>query len=278
MNSLKAAAIGAAVACFVCLTTVALAGSGIGGVFNLGQTNSVNAKSTLTGNTAGPQVSLGNSSIDPAATALSLSVPAGRPPLKVGSSTKVANLNADKLDGLDSTSFLPKTGTAADSSKLGGKPATSYLPYASLNSLQGSACENVASVAGTFLLKFGSSIDQSGWNAPAFYCLTADGYEPNDTSGTYFPIPNGTQPLKATIYPAGDQDWWKNICLNVGGCALTVTTPVSEDFPISCDGTIDGTPFNNNCFVTPNNGQVTLMHVTAAAGSSIVPYTISIQP
>lgn len=52
MGSLKAAAIGAAVASFVCLSAVALAGSGIGGVFNLGQTNKVNGESTLTGGTA----------------------------------------------------------------------------------------------------------------------------------------------------------------------------------------------------------------------------------
>jgi hypothetical protein len=48
------------------------------------------------------------------------------PPLSVNSNAKVDNLNADQLDGLDSTSFLAATGTAANSSKLGGAPATAF--------------------------------------------------------------------------------------------------------------------------------------------------------
>src|SRR6266699_3916858 len=41
-------------------TTTALAGSGVGGVFNLGQTNSVNGTSTLTGSSAGAQLQVAN--------------------------------------------------------------------------------------------------------------------------------------------------------------------------------------------------------------------------
>jgi hypothetical protein len=51
-------------------TTTALAGSGVGGVFNLGQTNSVNATSTLAGTAAGPQLRVQNAST--AASAFSL--------------------------------------------------------------------------------------------------------------------------------------------------------------------------------------------------------------
>jgi len=40
---------------------VALAGTGVGAVFNLGKTNSVNAQSTLTGSTADPQLQVENS-------------------------------------------------------------------------------------------------------------------------------------------------------------------------------------------------------------------------
>jgi hypothetical protein len=39
----------------------------------------------------------------------------------------VANLNADQLDNLDSNYFLPKTGNAANSSKLGGQLPSYYL-------------------------------------------------------------------------------------------------------------------------------------------------------
>lgn len=66
-----------------------------GGTFLLGKSNSAGATTSLT-NSAG--------------TALSLTSKSGTAPLKVSSSTKVANLNADKLDGLDSTSFAKASG------------------------------------------------------------------------------------------------------------------------------------------------------------------------
>ena len=44
---------------------------------------------------------------DPRATALGLNVPAGKAPLTVNSDTRVANLNADKLDGRDVTQLTP---------------------------------------------------------------------------------------------------------------------------------------------------------------------------
>jgi hypothetical protein len=107
-------------------TATALAGSGVGGVFNLGETNTVSATSILTGATAGSQLKVVNNSADAAATALDLSVVSGRAPFKVNSSSKVTNLNADLLDSRDSTYFLPKTGTAANSSKLGGLAPTAF--------------------------------------------------------------------------------------------------------------------------------------------------------
>jgi hypothetical protein len=159
---------GAAVA-LVCMlvggAAVALAGNGIGGVFNLGQTNSVDAQTRLTGSSAGtPQLQVNNTSTgagsigmraantsvsaaikgensstgpgvygassggfgvqaqtsSPSAEALraqnsaggtagSFVVNNGVTPFKVNSSAKVSNLNADKLDGLDSAAFLRNT-------------------------------------------------------------------------------------------------------------------------------------------------------------------------
>lgn len=76
------------------VTTLVIASSGAyaatGGNFILGRSNSANATTTLT-NSAG--------------TALALNAKSGTPALKVNSGTKVANLNGDKLDGLDSTAF-----------------------------------------------------------------------------------------------------------------------------------------------------------------------------
>jgi hypothetical protein len=150
------------------ISTLALAGSGVGGVFNLGQTNTVDAQTKLTGSTAGAAqlqvnntnagsgstgVRAGNASASAAikgensstgagvygsssggfgvqaqssaastaalqaqnsggGTAGSFVVNSGVTPFKVNSSTKVANLNADQLDGLDSTALQKRvTGT-----------------------------------------------------------------------------------------------------------------------------------------------------------------------
>jgi hypothetical protein len=117
--------------------TVAFAGSGIGGVFNLGVSNSVDAQTKLTGSTSGgaqfrvdntsavagasglvatsksgsPTATFANSSTGPAA---AFSVGAGVSPFTVSSQAKVTNLNADKLDGLDSSALQKRvSGTCA---------------------------------------------------------------------------------------------------------------------------------------------------------------------
>lgn len=144
--------LGAAAAALALGTTSALAGSGVGAIFNLGQTNSVNATSTLSGAVAGPQLKIANTSTASTAEALygssaSASAPGiygvntgggpglqsyvksnAVPPLKVNSTAQVANLNASLLGGHASSYYLPKTGTAANSSKLGGQLPSYYLP------------------------------------------------------------------------------------------------------------------------------------------------------
>ena len=69
------------------VATMALGATG--GNFLLGQRNVADAISTLVRQGPGP--------------ALSLVVEANQPPLRVNSAARVANLNSDKLDGLDST-------------------------------------------------------------------------------------------------------------------------------------------------------------------------------
>jgi hypothetical protein len=78
--------------------SAALAGSGVGGVFNLGKTNTVNAITNLVGSVSGPSLRIDNNSGGSTATALDLQVEPGKSPMKVNSTTKVANLNADRLD------------------------------------------------------------------------------------------------------------------------------------------------------------------------------------
>jgi hypothetical protein len=99
---LKGAAVGGIASALVVAATAALAGTGVGGIFNLGQTNTVNAKTSLKGSTAKKNLQITNTG---SGSALGLKVGPGHPPMTVDSSVKVANLNADKLDGLSSKSL-----------------------------------------------------------------------------------------------------------------------------------------------------------------------------
>jgi hypothetical protein len=106
----KGVALGAITSTVVLIAATALAGTGIGGVFNLGKTNTVNETTTLTGAKAGKQLQVTNTSIGAGATGIGINVKPGKPPLTVNSSTRVANLNADKLDGVDSKGLIQGTG------------------------------------------------------------------------------------------------------------------------------------------------------------------------
>src|SRR3954453_7196887 len=75
-----------------------VADAATGGSFILGNANSADAKTSLSANVAAAAMQLRNDSTVAGATALQLTVGPGRPPLSVNSATKVANLNADKLD------------------------------------------------------------------------------------------------------------------------------------------------------------------------------------
>jgi hypothetical protein len=124
LTSLKSAAVGGVVGAFVASGTVALATTSN---LILGSTaNEPDAPTAVVaknvddlGGLNAPMIKLTNSSSGSSATPLALNAGVGRPPLMVNNKTKVPNLNADWLDGLDSGYFLPKTGTAANSSKLG---------------------------------------------------------------------------------------------------------------------------------------------------------------
>jgi hypothetical protein len=108
---------------------VALGGVGVaanGGDFILGLANTANGTSSLTGTSAGAQLAVSNSATNSTARALSLNgsspaaaliahnssgpaaafqSPSNVAPFNVNSTQKVASLNADLLDGLDSTAF-----------------------------------------------------------------------------------------------------------------------------------------------------------------------------
>lgn len=97
-----------------------------GDPFRLGQTNGIDAMSTLVGNVAGPILRVDNSSTTAGATALDLQVEAGKPPMRVNSGAKVANLNADQLDGKSDTDFYAAGSKVADSELLDGKDFSAF--------------------------------------------------------------------------------------------------------------------------------------------------------
>jgi hypothetical protein len=128
----KGIVIGAVTAMVVLAGTAALAGSGVGGIFNLGRTNTVNRTSALVGKTAGAMLRVQNKANGPAA---NFQVVAGKAPFAVNSDVKVGKLNADLLDGVDSSGFTHADEAdhaagadhAANADALGGLPASSYL-------------------------------------------------------------------------------------------------------------------------------------------------------
>jgi hypothetical protein len=77
-----------------------------GGNFILGRANTADAPTSLSSGATGPALRLTNTSTGAGARALGLNVAAGHAPFSVNSGAKVTNLNADKLDGMDSTSFV----------------------------------------------------------------------------------------------------------------------------------------------------------------------------
>ncbi len=96
----------------VAMVSPAAAGTGIGALFNLGRSNTVNRTTTLTGTTSGRILALANKGTG---SALSLSTRVGQAPMTVTSSTRVTHLNADLLDGLDASAFVKGTGSLVSS-------------------------------------------------------------------------------------------------------------------------------------------------------------------
>ena len=185
----------------------AVAGTGVGGLFELGVANTVNAVTSLSGAAAGPAASpspmlrvtntatsgaLGASITSSGGPALQLRVlsPSGaaRPaPMTVDSGTRVVNLNADRLDSLDSTSFLRSTGKAVDADLLDGKDSTAFLPSAG-KAADADRLDNLDSTS--FLRSTGKAVDANlldGKDSTAFVTATSgkaadadklDGMEP----------------------------------------------------------------------------------------------------
>jgi len=196
--------------------TVALAGSGVGGVFNLGQTNSVDAKTTLTGASPGIQLQVTNTngagksglavtsaSGYPTGTftnsdggsAGAFAVSSGVAPFTVSSQTKVTNLNADLVDGFHVNQIMSGGGRIAQASaaNLGSAPSdvqatvTLTAPNAGFVLVQGSivAEDYFAAARCNTCTVFVRVLDVSAND----YSVISAGTIGNGTSGEYLTIP-----------------------------------------------------------------------------------------
>lgn len=99
-----------------------------GDPFRLGKVNAINKVTKLVGKAKSPRLVIDNNG---SGVALRLLVESGKPPMQVNSSKKVARLNADRLDGKDSTDFvsgynLVNVSSAFNSSSI--KSESAYCP------------------------------------------------------------------------------------------------------------------------------------------------------
>ena len=212
-------------------TGVALAGTGVGGVFNLGKANSVNKLSVLKGSAKGAMLRVVNGG--PGA-ALQLFVKPGRPPMTVNSNVKVKNLNSDRLDGKDSSAFLGVNQKAVDSAhadKADNATKTNNATNAgNADNLDGKDSSAFFSGA-TYLLSETKTSTLATDTTVSLQCDEGDkalsgGYEGLNPPNTFI-IANGPNSATASGSPGGWTVSWRNELLadEVTGYA------VCADFP-----------------------------------------------
>ncbi|HEX9643211.1 MAG TPA: hypothetical protein VGC11_04335 [Acidimicrobiia bacterium] len=88
----------------------------------LGETNTANSRTTLTGRVKTTNLRIENK--HNAGSAVALSVKPGNPPMKVDSSTKVQGLHADKLDGLSAHQLVRVAHDETDDAETDGNVLT----------------------------------------------------------------------------------------------------------------------------------------------------------
>jgi hypothetical protein len=133
----KGIVLGAVTSMLMLAASMALAGSGVGGVFNLGVPNDVNATTNLHGTTAGPQLQINNASGAVGALAISANGNSTSPAISggntVGAGFRGVSTNSTGAQGL-STNGVGTSGQTASSTSAalrgvntGGGPAGAFV-------------------------------------------------------------------------------------------------------------------------------------------------------
>lgn len=121
-----------------------------GDPFRLGRINSIDRLSTLVGTTANAMLRVDNDGTGPA---LSLQAGAGNPPVVVNAAAGTAtNLDADELDGQDSTDFLP--------AEIYEKSASQTIPVGSSSGTTATCDSGDIAVSGSYAItQTGASLE-----------------------------------------------------------------------------------------------------------------------
>ena len=177
-----------------------------GGNFLLGLVNSATQRTYLGANYNGTALQVSNTSAGASATALTLSVAAGHPALKVNTAAKVTNLNADWLDGFSSASFVHAAiggwhyvgdpgEPAFEHGWVNVDPAVSHLAATHQHAAFRIDNNNVVHLAG--VVKGGTGA-QSMFTLPAAYCPMFTKSFPVNADGAFARILAGNGPGSCT--------------------------------------------------------------------------------
>jgi hypothetical protein len=181
------------VALSLALISPALAATG--GNFILGKANTATDPAgtptgitQLTAQIANPAMKLINTSTLTGATALNLQTAATKPPMTVNSKTKVDNLNADTLDGINSTGFYYSSTVIRSFSTFVTGTANGTDSYA------------IPCLPGDMVLSGGYEVDPTAGVPQIYEEHTAFAiFEPND-NGYVLKWKNGATPAKLKLY------------------------------------------------------------------------------
>lgn len=250
---LAGVALGAAVSTIVLVAATALAGTGVGAVFNLGRVNRVNEPSTLQGNNDSRMLRVVNRG---AGAALNLQVEPGSKPMTVNSSETVDNLSAGLLDGKDSTDFLASNGKAIDAfhadTATTANQATAAANANALDGLDSTAfarhCKR-GSVKG-FAHVFPSLISTTQWtritNTYAYSCWGDGVYAKKIANGHYYMyfdgFPDNGHLLVGAVEGEGDFDAYLSYD-SVGPSATGLDQYAVEIWTVDGDGGLQNSRF-----------------------------------
>lgn len=242
----RAATVAAVAVLAVVIVPQVVGGTGVGAVLNLGKTNAVSATTTLTGSASGKMLQVTDTGIG---SALSLTTKTTVAPMKVNSSVKVVNLNADKLDGVDSTGFLQPSGKVVISGNTGDwRHTDAYVTSVTEDYGQGgfTAFHATASVAETVRLAFETPVALYGKGLiprSVEFCYDASGtaslnqvtlYKNNQSTGA-----TGSTSIVAADYASrGDA-----ACRVISAGALVPLTPQDQLFLQFSVGFTNGSTF-----------------------------------